>query len=101
MVLNRIEAQRRLSMTYDQGREMSQHEKLSERRGVKVYFADPHSPWQRGINENTNGLLMHYSPKGIGLSLFSQDELDTIAWALNTRLRKSLGFKCPAELFFN
>jgi IS30 family transposase len=57
MVLNRIDAQRRLSMTYDQGREMSQHEKLSERTGVKVYFADPHSPWQLGINENTNGLL--------------------------------------------
>jgi IS30 family transposase len=57
MVLSRIEVQRRLSMTFDQGCEMSQHEKLSERTGVKVYFADPHSPWQRGINKNTNGLL--------------------------------------------
>ncbi len=99
MVLNRIDAQRRLSMTYDQGREMSQHEKLSDRTGVKVYFADPHSPWQRGINENTNGLLRQYLPKGIDLSVFSQDELDAVAWALNTRPRKSLGFKCPAELF--
>ena len=98
-VLNRIDAQRRLSMTYDQGKEMSQHEKLSERTGVKVYFADPHSPWQRGINENTNGLLRQYLPKGIDLSVFSQDELDSVAWALNTRPRKSLGFKCPATLF--
>ncbi len=98
MVLNGIDAQHRLSMTYDQGREMSQHEKLSERTGVKVYFADPHSPWQRGINENTNGLLRQYLPKGIDLSVFSQEELDTVAWALNTRPRKSLGFKCPAEL---
>ena len=98
-VLNRIDVQRRLSMTYDQGKEMSQHEKLSERTGVKVYFADPHSPWQRGINENTNGLLRQYLPKGIDLSVFSQDELDSVAWALNTRPRKSLGFKCPAELF--
>jgi len=98
-VLNRIDAQRRLSMTYDQGKEMSQHEKLSERKGVKLYFADPHSPWQRGINENTNGLLRQYLPKGIDLSVFSQDELDSVAWALNTRPRKSLGFKCPAELF--
>ncbi len=63
MVLNRIDAQRRLSMTYDQGREMSQHEQLSERTGVKVYFADPRSPWQRGINENTKGLLRQYLPK--------------------------------------
>jgi IS30 family transposase len=98
-VLKRIDAQRRLSMTYDQGKEMSQHEKLSERTGVKVYFADPHSPWQRGINENTNGLLRQYLPKGIDLSVFRQDELDSVAWALNTRPRKSLGFKCPAELF--
>jgi transposase, IS30 family len=98
-VLNRIDVQRRLSMTYDQGKEMSQHEKLSERTGVKVNFADPHSPWQRGINENTNGLLRQYLPKGIDLSVFSQDELGSVAWALNTRPRKSLGFKCLAELF--
>ena len=98
-VLNRIDAQRRLSMTDDQGKEMSQHEKLSERTGVRVYFADPHSPWQRGINEHTNGLLRHYLHKGIDLSVFSQDELDSVAWELNTRPRKSLGFKCPADLF--
>ena len=98
-VLNRIEAQKRLSMTYDQGREMAAHQQLTFDTEVKVYFADPHSPWQRGINENTNGLLRQYLPKGSDLSGFDQDELDEIAWKLNTRPRKSLGFKCPAELF--
>jgi len=98
-VLNRIDAQRRLSMTYDQGKEMARHEKLAQKTGINVYFADPRSPWQRGINENTNGLLRQYLPKGTDLSVYSQEELDQIAMKLNTRPRKSLGYRCPAELF--
>ena len=98
-VLNRIEAQKRLSMTYDQGKEMSDHKRLSLETGVKVYFADPHSPWQRGINENTNGLLRQYFPKGTDLNVFTQEYLDSVAWQLNTRPRKSMGWKCPAEMF--
>lgn len=97
-VLERIDAQRRLSLTYDQGKELAYHEKIAERAGIKVYFADPHSPWQRGINENTNGLLRQYLPKSTDLSIYSQEELDQIAWELNTRPRKSLGFKCPVEV---
>ena len=98
-MLNRINAQRRLSLTYDRGREMAQPERLAEMTGIKVYFADPHSPWQRGSNGNTNGLLRQYFPKRTDLSGFTQIELDAVARQLNTRPRQSLGWKCPAELF--
>jgi IS30 family transposase len=98
-VLSRIDSQMLRSLTYDQGREMTAHELFSKETGMTVYFAHPHSPWERGINENTNGLLRDYLPKGSDLSIYTQDELDTIAWTLNVRPRKSLGWKCPAELF--
>jgi IS30 family transposase len=98
-ILNRFDSQMRRSMTYDQGSEMRHHKKLTANTGVAVYFAHPHAPWERGINENTNGLLRQYLPKGTDLSVFSQEQLDDIAWRLNTRIRKSLGWKAPAELF--
>ena len=98
-VLKRVDAQMRLSLTYDQGREMANHAHFSRRTGMKVFFAHPHSPWERGINENTNGLLREYLPKGSDLGIHSQGQLDEIAFQLNARPRKSLGWKCPAELF--
>jgi len=98
-IFNRFESQMRRSMTYDQGSEMRHHKRLTQATGVDVYFAHPRAPWERGINENTNGLLRQYLPKGTDLSVFSQEQLDDIAWRLNTRPRKSLGWKAPAELF--
>jgi len=98
-ILSRFDAAMRKSLTYDQGREMAQHRWLEQQAGIDVYFAHPHSPWERGINENTNGLLRQFLPKAEDLSRFSQDQLDDIALLLNARIRKSLGNKAPAELF--
>jgi len=89
----------RKSLTWDQGAEMAQHSRISDATGMQVYFCEPRSPWQRGTNENTNGLLCQYFPKGTDLARYSTHELAAVTKALNDRPRKVLGWQTPAEVF--
>ena len=94
-----LPSQVRRSLTWDQGKEMSEHARFTVDSGVQVYFCDPDSPWQRGTNENTNGLLRQYFPQRADLAAISQEQLDAVAAELNGRPRKTLGWMTPAERY--
>jgi IS30 family transposase len=94
-----LPAAMRKSLTWDRGKELSQHVELTQETGIAVYFADAHSPWQRPLNENTNGLLRQYFPQGTNLARWDADELDAVAGTLNNRPRKILGGKTPTEVW--
>jgi len=95
--IQKLPIELRRSITWDRGAEMARHKEFKLATDLQIYFCDPHSPWQRGSNENTNGLLRQYFPKGEPLDGYSQAELNQVARRLNGRPRKTLGFKTPAE----
>ncbi len=97
--MTKLPEQLRKTLTWDRGKELSAHAQFTLETGTKVFFADPHSPWQRPTNENTNGLLRQYFPKGTDLSRWSAEDLEAVALALNNRPRKNLDWKTPAEVF--
>jgi IS30 family transposase len=97
--MSTLPEQVRKSLTWDRGKELSEHAKFTIETGILVFFADPRSPWQRGTNENTNGLLRQYFPKGTDLTRWSAADLEAVAHVLNTRPQKTLGWKTPAEVF--
>jgi len=94
-----VPQQLRKTITWDRGKELSGHAEFALDTGSRVFFADPHSPWQRPTNENTNGLLRQYFPKGTDLSRWTATDLEAVAHTLNNRPRKALGWKTPAEVF--
>jgi IS30 family transposase len=96
--LNRFPAGPRRTLTWDQGKELALHQKITEQTGARVFFCDAHPPWQRGSNENMNGLLRDYFPKGIDLRDISPAELERVAAEINNRPRKTLGWARPAQL---
>jgi IS30 family transposase len=96
VTMTTLPEQLRRSLTWDRGKELAQHAQLRIETGLPVYFADPHSPWQRGTNENT-GLLRQYFPKGTDLSRWRTEDIEAVAAALNNRPRKTLGWNTPAE----
>jgi IS30 family transposase len=97
--ITKLPEQLRKTLTWDRGKELSGHAQFALDTGTRVFFADPHSPWQRPTNENTNGLLRQYFPKGTDLSRWSAEDLQAVALAINNRPRKILGWKTPAEVF--
>ena len=97
--MTQLPGQLRKTLTWDRGKELSGHAQFALDTGTRVFFADPHSPWQRPTNENTNGLLRQYFPKGTDLSRWSAEDLEAVALAINNRPRKILDWKTPAEVF--